>query len=255
MFLSQDDYDDEILGSFLHHFYSNAHQQSSGRWRCDKCRTIFDADACRYRCTECHEFDLCDECFNEPRGTDKNGVPIKLHVSQHSFRKSGTQSAKAKRSLIVNSSAVLSDHGMLRTGARIQLHSLARDLHLQGKFGVIKGCSLDDDGELIYHVQLDGDSREYHVPERYTREVRQPQLPRQPMHDTKRSVASPQGKSGATKAITSNKQLDDHIEKNYVVIVGMFATWCRPCVQFMPTFDDAAKGAPELTMVTVCVNL
>ncbi|KAL3906008.1 MAG: hypothetical protein SGPRY_010706 [Prymnesium sp.] len=215
---------------------------------------MFDMNACRYRCTDCHDFNLCDECFNEPRGTDKNGVSIKLHVLQHSFTKSGTQSAKAKRSLIVNSSAVLSDRGMLHTGARIQLHSLPRDLDLQGKFGIIKWCRLDDDGELIYRVQLDGDSREYHVPESYTREVRQPQLPRQPMQDAKRSVASPQGKSGATKAITSNKQLDDHIEKDNVVIVGMFASWCRPCVQFMPTFDDAAKGAPELTMVTVDVD-
>lgn len=39
-----------------------------------------------------------------------------------------------------------------------------------------------------------------------------------------------------------NKQsLDEAIEKNNLIIVDFFASWCGPCVSFAETFEEVAK--------------
>lgn len=40
---------------------------------------------------------------------------------------------------------------------------------------------------------------------------------------------------------------DDVIEKNEIVIVDFWASWCGPCKSFAPTFEQAALDYPALT--------
>ena len=46
------------------------------RLRCDVCRKRFGKTGIQWHCTECHDYDLCDEC-------DKKGEFNQLHTADH----------------------------------------------------------------------------------------------------------------------------------------------------------------------------
>ena len=142
------------------------------------------------------------------------------------------------------------DEDLLISGTRIKLHSLRRDVELEGRTGVIIKGGLDDDGDPLYVIQLDGERALRHVPERFVSRIRQgqqgPQMPPPSQRQQQQKTAT-----GGLKVITSIEHLENCIANATVVMIGIFASWCAPRVKFHPVFEEAARGAPEITMATV----
>ena len=54
----------------------------------------------------------------------------------------------------------------------------------------------------------------------------------------------------ATKDITA-AEFNDTVNDNDIVLVDFWASWCRPCVGFAPTFSAAAEKHPDIVFAKV----
>jgi thioredoxin 1 len=122
-------------------------------WTCDACNTLFDGEACRFKCLSCSDFDLCDDCWDNPRGWDKFGDSIYSHKQRHRFNESGRISAVNLRSSINIDSPFAFAHG-----TRVYLHSLRTRTELNGAEGTVQAAE-SGDGGITYQVELSLDRR------------------------------------------------------------------------------------------------
>ena len=49
----------------------------------------------------------------------------------------------------------------------------------------------------------------------------------------------------SSKIVTS-QNIDEILDKNQIVILDFWASWCEPCKVFGPIFDSVAKKNPDL---------
>ena len=49
----------------------------------------------------------------------------------------------------------------------------------------------------------------------------------------------------SSKIVTANN-IDEILEKNEIVILDFWASWCEPCKIFGPIFDNVAKKNPDI---------
>lgn len=53
-----------------------------------------------------------------------------------------------------------------------------------------------------------------------------------------------------TVALT-NKNFEDYVSKDGILIIDWWAPWCGPCKVFAPVFDKAAERYPDITFAKV----
>lgn len=49
----------------------------------------------------------------------------------------------------------------------------------------------------------------------------------------------------------SPEELTSLVETNPIVVVDLWASWCRPCVAFAPIFERASNNRPEVSFVKI----
>jgi thioredoxin 1 len=49
----------------------------------------------------------------------------------------------------------------------------------------------------------------------------------------------------------TDKNLDETIENNKIVILDFWAPWCGPCKQFAPTFEEMSEKHTDVTFAKI----
>jgi len=62
---------------------------------------------------------------------------------------------------------------------------------------------------------------------------------------TKLVLFSPSGVFMSSKIVTA-QNIDEILEKNEIVILDFWASWCEPCKIFSPIFESVAKKNPDV---------
>ena len=208
-------HDDEMMMRMMGFGMGPMHHGGMSRrmgWVCDRCgltNAASDVDACRYKCRVCDDFDLCQNCYENPSGFDGNGRPVKQHVAAHSFTQSGKSRGGDARRTFIAGMDKYTDDSELPSGTKVVLRGLKRNPEHNGTQGVVVSCSYEGE-EKVYEVDVG--RLILRVPERFVHELK-PEAVKRPFSRRKSAPTTP-GSIGEIKPVNGEDMLGQLLRRS-----------------------------------------